>query len=227
MTSTPSSSHLPRWSFLSTLWPGPHAIAPSLTPSTKMFSELFDLELKMVSGLKKIPHIIEKSQLQHAGRGDVSYVKDVVRCMLVVQRMDQVAVVVEQLLRCEAIVVVRIKERFVEVPSAGGGETSWCHFTLATTPSGGISVSFRWYTRLCWRRAKDCPGTWCTDELEIRWSGITGQTLDGVPLTAPAKTVNGFNADWSRTSALEMDNLGQPHYLNREQCEAALAVGSS
>ena len=92
---------------------------------------LFDFELTLAPGLKKVPRIIEKSALQFGpDKGDVSCVKDVVRAMVVVQRMDQVALVVEQLRRRKDIVVVRLKERFVAAPSAGGWRDLMVSFYL-------------------------------------------------------------------------------------------------
>ena len=71
---------------------------------------------KLPKTLKKSSRVIEKTALV-AGVADVT---DVVRSMLVVNSMEDVVKVIEALRANPAVVVVRVKDRFVGSPSSGG-----------------------------------------------------------------------------------------------------------
>ena len=67
--------------------------------------------------------VVEKARLKGGKNHSAACVKDIVRAMVVVDTMDAVATVLEIL--CDLhkeglIVVVRVKERFLEAPSGGG-----------------------------------------------------------------------------------------------------------
>ena len=77
----------------------------------------------MCPTLKRMTRIVEKSRLKGGEFSSATCVKDIVRAMIVVDSMDEVAIMQEVLLDLQLeglLVVVRVKERFLESPSAGG-----------------------------------------------------------------------------------------------------------
>ena len=80
-----------------------------------------ELKIQICPKLKRMTRVIEKARLK--GGNSVAGVKDIVRAMITVSTMDEVAVVMEVLcvLHEEGeIEVMRVKERFLEAPSKGG-----------------------------------------------------------------------------------------------------------
>ena len=80
-----------------------------------------ELDIRICPTLKRMTRVIEKARIK--GGNSAACVKDIVRAMVTVDSMDQVAIVLDILcvLHKEGLIeVVRIKERFLEAPSAGG-----------------------------------------------------------------------------------------------------------
>ena len=71
--------------------------------------------------------VVEKARLKGGKHHSAANVKDIVRAMVVVDSMDAVAIILQVLCDMQQeglIVVVRVKERFLEAPS-GGGWRGW------------------------------------------------------------------------------------------------------
>ena len=67
--------------------------------------------------------VVEKARLKGGKHNSAACVKDIVRAMVVVDSMDAVTSVLQVLCDMQQeglIVVVRVKERFLEAPSGGG-----------------------------------------------------------------------------------------------------------
>ena len=78
------------------------------------------IALSLPATLKKVGRVVEKAALRRGRRGDVSGVKDVVRAMVRVRRFAHVCIVLLAVHRHAGCRVVRIKERYFEMPSGGG-----------------------------------------------------------------------------------------------------------
>ena len=85
--------------------------------------------LVLPESLKRVSRIAEKSMLRRGDRqGKAENCGDIVRCMVVVSSMDEVAAVLNAISeRCSdddaerrSVSLVRLKERFVDLPSPGG-----------------------------------------------------------------------------------------------------------
>ena len=71
--------------------------------------------------------MVEQAQLK--GGGSAACVKDIVRAMSVVDSMAEIAEALEILLHLQnqgKIMIVRVKERFLEAPSSGGWRGNTC-----------------------------------------------------------------------------------------------------
>ena len=78
-------------------------------------------QAKLPETLKKVSRIVEKLQLHPNGpTSSVGHIFDVVRGMIRCQSMGDVALVIEKVTDCDAITIVRVKDRFVDSPTAGG-----------------------------------------------------------------------------------------------------------
>eukprot|EP00746_Dinoflagellata_sp_MGD_P068102 gnl/MRDRNA2_/MRDRNA2_28083_c0_seq1.p1 gnl/MRDRNA2_/MRDRNA2_28083_c0~~gnl/MRDRNA2_/MRDRNA2_28083_c0_seq1.p1 ORF type:complete len:1139 (+),score=217.88 gnl/MRDRNA2_/MRDRNA2_28083_c0_seq1:112-3528(+) len=80
----------------------------------------FSVELSLPSTLKRTNRIVEKAAMRHQHSGDASNSFDIVRGMLVVFKMAHVTHILQEMAKSQSIVLVRIKERFLEAPSGGG-----------------------------------------------------------------------------------------------------------
>ena len=77
----------------------------------------------MCPTLKRMTRVVEKARLRGGKSASAACVKDIVRGMVVVDSMDAVASLLKVFLDLQMagiLLVVRVKERFLEAPSAGG-----------------------------------------------------------------------------------------------------------
>ena len=103
-------------------------------------SHITDWLLCATRPLKNLARAVEKCQL-HPKTSDVKGVRrvlDLVRAMVIVQQMDQVAAVVEHLGARQDLDVVRIKERFCQFPSEGGWRDVMINVVLTSDPKRHI-----------------------------------------------------------------------------------------
>ena len=175
-------------------------------------TELFDFVLTLAPGLKKIPRIIEKAALRFGDdAGDVSCVKDVVRAMVVVQRMDQVAVVVEQLRQRHDIVVVRLKERFLQAPSAGGWRDLMVSFYLRADAQRQHICELQVVHEMMLQARKGLPGHVVYGRVRnamelLEWNRGSGAAADTLALadlldaTGPGRVIGVEGAKLSHTT---------------------------
>ena len=69
---------------------------------------------------KPLQRVLEKILFKPVMRGDASRIFDFLRAMIAVKKMDQVVKVVRALIATGKVVIVRMKERFITLPTAGG-----------------------------------------------------------------------------------------------------------
>ena len=82
--------------------------------------------------LKRMTRVIEKTRLK-ARNDSVARVKDIVRAMALVKSMDAVASVLDilyDLHKAGLVVLLRVKERFLESPSRGGWRGAYIYIYI-------------------------------------------------------------------------------------------------
>ena len=120
-----------------------------------------DMDVEKVSipaGLKKMGRIVEKTLLKRRDDpGNADKVCDIVRGMVTCFTMDQVAEIVRRMQGASAIVVTRVKDRFLTAPSAGGWRDCMINFYLREDPNKHICEVQLVHTQLLMAR-KGLPG---------------------------------------------------------------------
>ena len=91
-----------------------------------------------VADLKRISRILEKILFDAENTGSCEKICDVVRAMMKVTSMAQVAKIAMAFLESDSVVIVRIKDRFVEKPSPGGWRDLMINFYLKSDPNHHI-----------------------------------------------------------------------------------------
>ena len=88
--------------------------------------------------LKNVARIVEKAVMNPQDPGKADRVFDVVRGMFVCPNMSTIATLVGNITACERITLVRAKERFFAIPSAGGWRDIMVCFTVNGDPNKHI-----------------------------------------------------------------------------------------
>ena len=94
--------------------------------------------LDLPDTLKKMSRIFEKVLLNDENPGSCNKITDIVRAMFTTTSMSQVAHIANTFVACDAIVIVRVKDRFVEKPSPGGWRDLMINFYMADDPNQHI-----------------------------------------------------------------------------------------
>ena len=96
------------------------------------------VELSVPKDLKGMIRIVEKTCLRKTQAGNASNVTDVVRAMIVMAGMNGVAAAIEalvELVKAGSIVVVRVKDRFLTLPSTGGWRDFMVNYYIVGDPN--------------------------------------------------------------------------------------------
>ena len=91
-----------------------------------------------IAPLKRLSRILEKILFDAENAGSCEKICDVVRAMMKVTSMAQVAKIAMAFLESDSVVIVRIKDRFVEKPSPGGWRDLMINFYLKSDPNRHI-----------------------------------------------------------------------------------------
>jgi hypothetical protein len=113
-------------------------VRPRVTAFMKRFDTGKESSPRRHDALKRNARIAEKIMLRPAeGEGQAESIFDVVRNMYEASTLREVADVVDDMCKCEAIEVVRIKDRFAE-PSPGGWSDCMINYVLRDDPHSHI-----------------------------------------------------------------------------------------
>ena len=100
-----------------------------------------------IAPLKRISRILEKILFDTENAGSCEKICDVVRAMMKVTSMAQVAKIAMAFLESDSVVIVRIKDRFVEKPSPGGWRDLMINFYLKGDSNRHVCEVMRTSTR--------------------------------------------------------------------------------
>ena len=101
----------------------------------KAIGQATGAKVDLPDALQRISRVFEKILFDCKNPGSCEKIADIVRAMLKATSMKQVAKIAIAFLESDEIVIVRIKDRFVEKPSAGGWRDLMINFYLASDPN--------------------------------------------------------------------------------------------
>ena len=101
----------------------------------KSIGQATGAEVSLPGALKRISRAFEKMLFDCNNAGSCENIADIIRAMLTATSMKQVAKIALAFLESDEIVIVRIKDRFVEKPSPGGWRDLMINFYFTKDPN--------------------------------------------------------------------------------------------